>query len=638
MCGIFGWISLAAPLSECDIESARRATRTLAHRGPDYQGEWFDQRTYMGHRRLSIIDLSTAANQPFADGSGRYRLSYNGEIYNYIELRGELEKLGDVFHTRSDTEVFLAALIRWGPKALTRVDGMFAAALHDTASGEHLLFRDPLGQKPLYYAATSDSVVYASELRALLSLPGRGWRLDRDALQRYLMLGYYACEDSPVQGIRKLMPGCVLRINHDGTRIERYWDSLPGQDEIAPDPDQAHAEFARLFGESCARSMRSDVPYGVFLSGGIDSSLVLSYCRDHNPDVRAVSVAMSEPDFDESAKAASVARRLDVRGYHSFTMDEDAARSGFADVLSRLDEPHADPGFVNAYFLARSARAEMIVALAGDGGDELFAGYAPFAGIGAARWLKSMPGAVPAAVRAAVAMIPANDTYLGLQFKARSFMQGFPAADELRFPLWLSAVAPEELAQLCPSQPSDYYSRQGETGTLFAPIWNVMSPVRGMAMERQLLYYYQKAFLPEFVCMHTDRAAMLSSLEVRSPFLSLPLIEFANRLPQRFKSSGAHLKILLRDAAARRGFSRDIVAQRKQGFTLPLARWLKTSLRPYVEALVNESGWSDGLFDRAELRRHVDDHMKGRRNNYRLLYELIAFRAWRQNYPDVAVS
>lgn len=638
MCGLFGWVSRERPLSDADRASARRATALLAHRGPDNQGEWSDERTYMGHRRLNIIDLSASANQPMDDPSGRYAFAYNGEIYNYLELRPELEAEGCAFHTRSDTEVFLAALIRWGTGALTRVDGMFAAALHDRQTGAHLLMRDPLGQKPMYYAEVPGGVVYASELRALLALDVKRWTIDRDAFLRYLMLGYYSWDETPIAGIRKLLPGCVLRIGREGARVERYWDSVPGQEPLDLRDGEALETLDELLNESCVRAMRSDVPYGVLLSGGLDSTLVASYCRRANPDLRAISVAMAEPDFDESHKATLVCRHLGIAEAHRVTMSDESVREALRDVLASIDEPHADPGFVNAHFLSRAARRHMVVALAGDGGDELFAGYPPFAALGLERLARALPAPAIALGRAAAGALPASDRYLGLQFKALAFLQGFPASNAVRYPLWLSAIGLEDLRRLVPGRDPRICSAQGEAGTLFGGVQQLLAEHDQAPSIDRLLYYYQKVFLPEFVCMHTDRAAMQSSLEVRSPFLSRPLVEFANRLPARFKQRGSELKVLLRRLAEAQGFPAEITAQRKQGFTFPLARWLKTTLRPEADALATLDSLDDLGLDRRMIQQQVDDHLSGRRNNYRLLYHLIVFGAWRRHHPGLAIE
>ena len=638
MCGIFGRVNYEKPLSERDVESCRVASLALRHRGPDAGGEWYVAQTYMGQRRLAIIDLSDAANQPFQDQTGRYTLTYNGEIYNYLELRHELEAEGVRFRTESDTEVLIAAWIRWGEAALQRFDGMFAIAIHDREKNRHTLIRDPLGQKPLYYAANKEGVIYASELRSLLALPELPWKLDKAAFARFLMAGYYGWNETPVAGIHKLLPGCLLTIENGQATERRYWDSLPGDSAARMDTDEAVAEFIHLLDRSCEIAMRSDVPYGVFLSGGIDSSLILNACRKADREVRAFSVAMSEVDFDESAKARLVIKTLGGGAHDLFTLDAEDISQSIDDVFTNSDEPHADPGFVNTLFLARACRPHVTVALAGDGGDELFAGYAPFQGLGPVPWLNAVPAPLINLFKSAAAFTRQSDGYMSFLFKLKAYLQGFPAPDDLRYALWLATDELSTLAKVCPALPQDFFVRSGGAGTIFETTTEAMRPVRGRSQQQMLLYYYQKLFLPEFVCMHTDRAAMQVSMEVRAPFLSLPLIKFANTLPDDLKLRGGTLKWLLRKAAERVDLPTEICSQEKQGFTFPLARWLKSTLREKMIDLLAEHALPGGLVDSATVRHLSDAHLSGQQNNYRLLYGLMAFQAWRKQFPQVDIS
>jgi asparagine synthase (glutamine-hydrolysing) len=637
MCGILGWLRFdGQPHGGEDLARAESALETLAQRGPDSAGRWHEGNVYMGHRRLSIIDLSDAANQPFVDASGRYVLSFNGLIYNYLELRAELEAAGCRFRTESDTEVMLMALITWGNGALDRFDGMYAAALHDRHTGQHQLFRDPLGQKPLYVHVSDGAVIYASELRALLAIPGFGWRIDRRAFAGFMMNGYYAREETPIKGIRKLLPGCRMMIDkHGRCETTRYWNSLPGKNSLDISEPEAIQTFEDLFAQSCQRALRSDVPYGVFLSGGIDSSLVLSYCRDFNADIRTFTVAMGEADFDESGKADRVASQLGIQHKTEFAMDDNAVVETLEKLLGVNDEPHGDPGFVNAFFLAQSASPLTTVALAGDGGDELFAGYLPFRALAAIPILQHLPESLLAALKLAVRHLPESDGYIGWRFKSQSLLRGFPAADAVRLPLFLAAMDPEDMAELS-SLDAEFFDRAGAPGTLYGAMSDLMAPMGGSTRIQQLLYFYQNVFLPEFVCMHTDRAAMQFGLEVRSPFLSPELVKFANRLPDHYKIRGGDQKWLLKQVATKRHLPWEIVHQKKQGFTFPIARWLKTTLRPMMEDLINDRGWDDdNLIDPAVLRRIMEGHITGYQNNYRILFNMMVFRAWRRRYPEV---
>jgi asparagine synthase (glutamine-hydrolysing) len=637
MCGIFGWVTQRDNLTPQRIDGCRRATAMLAHRGPDAKGEWQGVGIFMGHRRLSIIDLSEAATQPFHDDQGRYVLAFNGEIYNYLELRRELIGLGRTFRTKSDTEVLLQCLAEWGPDGLRRLDGMFAGALHDRRTGRHLLFRDPLGQKPLYYHCHDGGVIYASELRALLELPGMHWRIDREAFRRYLVHGYYPWRSTPVAGIEKLLPGCLMEIEDGKVKTDRWWDSVPGRDQLDIDFEEAVGEVERLFERSCDLSMRSDVPVGVFLSGGLDSSLVMSGCHDISPSVQSFSVAMAERDYDESPKAAVVARHVGNERHNVLSMTQSALMSAFTDLMTKMDEPHGDPGFVNHYFLAGECRPHITVALGGDGADELFGGYAPFQGLPLQPLMERLPKAAVGLSRAMAKCLPGSDTYMGLQFKALAYLQGFPSTRTNRHSLWLSTLAPEELTQLLPRAGRDFFDPMRAAGA-----FDVAADLHGVMASgtptQQMLYYYQRVFLPEFICHHTDRAAMLHGLEVRSPFLSVPMIEFANRLPDALKVHRGGLKRVLREILARRQFPAEILNQGKHGFTFPLARWLKEDMRGLVDDLADVGALSGGEVDGDAFRRMTEQHLSGRRNLYRIIYNMIVFRAWRMRYPSLEFS
>jgi asparagine synthase (glutamine-hydrolysing) len=634
MCGVFGWFSFGRALSDCEIEAATRATTTLSHRGPDNQGIWRSPNVFLGHRRLTIIDLSEAANQPFEYNGGI--LIFNGEIYNYLELRETLEGFGHSFRTSSDTEVLAAAILQWDIDAFRRLDGMFAGAWHDPKRGRSIIFRDALGQKPLYWHSSAKGLLFASELRALISLPGMNWRIDREAFQRYVANAYYGWTETPIVSIRKLPPGCVAVVENSQVKVERYWHSTPGeQPRSIASKSEALDTLEHLLRISCARALRSDVPYGVFLSGGIDSALVLDFCKEANPDVHAYSVAMAEPDFDESAKALAVARHLGIAEHELFTLGESEIVECYRTVLQLADEPHGDPGIINSYFLARSVRKRITVGIAGDGGDELFAGYPPFRAIGISRWLKHAPSVAIAGLKKAATLLPNSDGYLGLKFKVTALLQGFPSNDSMRLPSWLACEAPNALQHVFKDE-----IHSGPCQGAAAALFNVYREVLEQTMDRsdvqQCLQFYQQVFLPEFVCMHTDRAAMLQSLEVRSPMLSPDLITFANRLPDGYKARGSTLKWLLRELASRRGHPPRIVKQSKQGFTFPLARWMKGSLRSTVEDLLFDPGWADDdLVRPAQTRQRFDRHMAGTDNNYRILHNLAVFRAWRRSFPQV---
>jgi asparagine synthase (glutamine-hydrolysing) len=635
MCGLFGWLKFDSRLTDAEIQLAQLATSKLTHRGPDGFGDWTHNGIFMGHRRLKILDLSEKAAQPFKSCDGRYILSFNGEIYNYIELRGELRQIGFNFDTNSDTEVFLKAFQAWGPEAFLRFEGMFAAAIHDRKTNMHTLVRDHLGQKPLYYFQYEQGLIYASELGALMALECFNWSISHENFARFLFNSYYAWDTTPLKNVKKLLPGTMIQVQNGQTNLHRYWDSIPGDHLLGLTLDEASQQFTKLFDRACKISMRSDVPYGVLLSGGVDSSLILNACRKHNKDVSAYSVAMGEADFDESKKARDICNHLGIQNHHIYTLNKKNLYSAFEKYLQALDEPHGDPGFVNMLFLAQSCRKDITVALAGDGGDELFAGYAPFNGLWATPLVQMLQKPSWNFMNwGAKNFLPCTDGYLGLQFKALAYLQGFPAKNFLRYPLWLASMAPEDLTKLCSGLHQDFFERSGQSGTLLDFAAKCMQGMESKSQVQQFLYFYQKIFLPEFVCLHTDRASMQSSFEVRSPFLLASIIEFANRIPDNLKLEKGILKSLLKNAMARYNFPPKILKQKKQGFTFPIARWLKSDLKPWLDGLERE-GYLCDLVNMDELKTLIDSHLIGKRNHYRILFNLIAFQAWRKNFPSI---
>ncbi len=640
MCGLFGWFKFENnnELSDEEINQARLATSSLKHRGPDDFGEWIKPNLYMGHQRLKILDLSQKAAQPFLSSDNRYVLSYNGEIYNFIELREELETQGFTFRTDSDTEVFLNAFIAWGPEAFIKMEGMFAAAIHDTKTSEHYLVRDHLGQKPLYYHPYDDGIAYASELRALMELKNFKWELDKDNFVRFLMASYYGGDKSPLKNVYKLLPGHFIKVKDNEVELKLYWDSIPGDQLLGVEIEEAVTQFETLFERACKMCMRSDVPYGVLLSGGIDSSMSLRSSLQVNPNVDAFSVGMSEKDYDESDKARQVANHLGVHRHKIFEMNEETVTIEIENFLSNIDEPNGDPAFINMLFLSESCKKDITVAISGDGGDELFAGYITFAGLKFVRLFEVLPRFIQSYLGPlAEIFIPSSDTYLGLQLKAIAYFQGFPSSRIMRYPLWLSTLSLKDISKLCPKQPKEFFEASGVNGTIFDYEGTIMEKMKGKTLTQQLLYFYQKVFLPEFICLHTDRASMQASFEIRSPFLTRSIIEFANSLPDNIKLGKNNLKRILKATVDRWSFPTKIVNQKKQGFALPVARWLKTELKPRLDKLTQDETLNE-LMDKKFLNQLIADHLDGKKNNYRILFNLIVFSAWKNKFPQVRIG
>jgi len=642
MCGIFGWIKFLAELTEQEKNFSRSATELLAHRGPDGGGEWSNKFFFAGHRRLKIIELSENAAQPFWSDDGRFLLLYNGELYNYKEIKKKLIKNGVKFSTNSDTEVFLAAFIYWKEDAFSYFDGMFAASIYDLYENAHYIIRDHLGQKPLYYFDYREGVIFASELRAILSIDSFSWFLNKDNFLRFLSLSFYPWDNTPVEGVKKLLPGHFLKIKEKKVRLIKYWDSKPSVDVLDIEEDEALSELEQLLTKSVSNCLQADVPVGVFFSGGVDSSLLLKLSIAEDKEIPSFSVAMSELDYNEGEKATFVSNHLEHDNCNQLTLTPDKLEATLQQFLLSQDEPHGDPGAVNALFLSKQCQGKIKVALAGDGADELFSGYAPFNALLYEPFMEKAPEYVCRAIKKVVEIfLPSSDGYLSLQFKLLAFLQGFPANKYFRFPLWLSSSSKENLSRLCPWKEKSFFKVESieSKETLFSDIAQILKDIPHASKQQQMLYFYQKFFLPEFVCMHTDRASMQAGLEVRSPFLSVPLVEFANKLPDNFKSDKQNNKIILRNMMKKIGFPYNIYQQKKHGFTFPVARWLKYELKPYVDALLEDSMLiEDNLISYDILKQIISEHYDGKKNHYRIIYNLICFYAWRNSYPHVIVK
>tara|TARA_B100001013_G_scaffold133721_1_gene78382 strand:- start:10349 stop:12262 length:1914 start_codon:yes stop_codon:yes gene_type:complete len=637
LCGIFGWVKKAQSHSETEIESAKKALSSLQHRGPDSSGIWKQSSIFIGHQRLKIIDLSDNAKQPFVDQSGAHILSFNGEIYNYLELRADLEKEGQVFRSQSDTEVLLHLLSRLGTDSLQKLDGMFAGSFYDCNKRSLVLFRDPIGQKPLYYYLYDGGIIYSSELRALLEIKGFNWKIDKSNFDKFLTHSYYPWDSTPIEGIRKLKPGHFLLYKEGKVILQDWWKSIPGRESLKIDSEEAIVQLIDLFDHSCSNSLRSDVPIGVFLSGGIDSTLTMNSCLKKNEDIKSFHLSMSESDFNEGEKAKIVSQRLKQGNSHEYIMNPDIMDQNFREVIKKMDEPNGDPGFLNVYFLSKQCRDKITVALAGDGADELFAGYLPFLGLPYEKFMTHLPGSLGSMIKCVGDFIPARDTYMDFRSKLSSYLNGFPSNPLNRHSLWLSSLDSRLLRKLLPDRQKDWLDPNSENSVYTIPE-EIRDDFLRLDPYNRMLFFYQKIFLPEFVCHHTDRAAMLNSFEVRAPFLGAKVIKFANSLPTNMKVRGKTLKWILKEICKRDNFPRKIFAQKKQGFALPIARWMKGKLLPHLQELKTSDSYESNLVNRDCLESLIDNHINNRSNFSRILYNFLVFSAWRKKYPNLSFS
>ncbi|MBI5818651.1 MAG: asparagine synthase (glutamine-hydrolyzing) [Verrucomicrobia bacterium] len=619
MCGIAGWVSL----NGSDEAVLLRMTAAMAHRGPDAEGFHFsaDRRVALGHRRLSIIDLASGA-QPMANEDGSVWVTYNGEIYNFAELREDLLRRGHRFATRSDTEVILHAYEQYGSRCVEMFNGMFAFALWDGNAQRLFLARDRFGKKPLHYTLADGAFLFGSEIKALLAHPAVRRNLDPDALAAYLAHEYVPCPLTIFRGIRKLPPAHWMTYEPQTGRtvIERYW-TFP----LAPDPNLGEQEAAEmLLSElrgAVKRRLVSEVPLGVFLSGGIDSSGVAALMAETVPvgKLKTFNIAFTEKSYDESSYARRVAALLGSE-HHEEVFSAGQMLGVLPDVIGFLDEPFADPSLLPTYMLSRFTRKHVTVALGGDGGDELFAGYPSFVASRYAHWFEQAPAPLRAMVEAVARRLPVSARNFSLDFVVRQFLKGVPYPEPLRTQVWLGAFGPSELQQLLPGQVADPFAEFRRQTDGFA-----QSPDE---LVNRLTAHYTETYMTDDILVKVDRASMACSLEVRAPLLDVRVAELAGRLPARLKLRGRQTKWLLKRALAGK-LPHDILHRPKKGFGIPITQWLREDLAPLArEHLAADKLRREGLFDANFVQMLLDEHQRGARNHRKPLWTLLVFELW----------
>lgn len=611
MCGIAGFVGAG------DGAALRRMTDRLAHRGPDAEGfiEKPDAGVFLGHRRLSIIDLAGGA-QPMFTADGLTAIVFNGEIYNHAGLRRELQAKGHAFATdHSDTEVLLYAWREWGPAMLDRLNGMWAFAILDAPTRSLFLARDRFGKKPLYWFHRQGTFGFASELTALLEHPLAPRNESEIARVKFLAHALIPAPHTAIDGIYKLPAGHQLTLELDGSTpvIQRWWRYKLEPDASPKSESALVDELLEILTRATNRRLVADVPLGVFLSGGLDSSTITALSVRSLPgrSLQTFTIGFREPSFDESPFAAQVAELLKTN-HHTDTLSLDGALAALPQILDRLDEPQGDSSLLPTWLLCRFARTKVTVALSGDGGDELFAGYDPFRALRlASLYEKTVPRPIHAALRLLAARLPVSHKNISLDFKIKRTLRGLDHPARLWNPVWLGALEPSDLSRLTQSRFSieEIYSEAIES-------WE--SCAANDPVDRTL-QFYTEIYLQDGILAKADRASMMNSLEVRSPFLDIEVADFARRLPHHFKLRGKTTKYLLKRAAEKL-LPAEIVHRKKKGFGTPVGAWLRTGrIAPEPKT--------------ALLREHLDSHLAGRSDERLHLWCEYVWQQWSARRP-----
>ena len=599
---------------------------SIVHRGPDDEGRLQDRELHFGMRRLSIIDLAEG-HQPIFDESGRYAVVFNGEIYNYRELRTDLIAKGHQFRTNSDTEVIVHLFEDHREKCLDYLRGMFGIAIWDNQRRELFIARDRLGVKPLYYTETHSDFVFGSEIKAILQHPEVESRPDLAGISDYLSLKYTPAPKTMFANIHSLPPGHYMVINEKGVQIQRYWDLPFAQESDVAENNISDQEYEErlltLLKESVRLRLRSDVPFGAFLSGGLDSSTIVALmAQELSTPVNTFSVGFGgEGEPDELPYAQAVADHFGCR-HHTLRITADDFLNHAETVLWHLDQPIADQATVATFMVAKLAREHVKMVLTGEGGDELFAGYARYEGERWSPYTTWMPSFIGSTVRSLSQRLP------GLR-RAKIAVSALTRRNEAeRFANWFPMFTDDAKEQLIVAQHADIKRGAGNVFT------SMLSSCRAREPLSRMLYADSKMWLPDYLLLRGDKLTMAHSLEARVPLLDHKLTEFAARLPSRLKLAGKKRKVLLRNVACKL-LPKQIIDRPKQGFPIPIERWLQKEAKPLMLDLLNQASIQRrGLFQADYVARLMNQHISGYADHSIALWGLMSLEMWFRKFID----
>ncbi|RMH37836.1 MAG: asparagine synthase (glutamine-hydrolyzing) [Nitrospirae bacterium] len=631
MCGIAGLMYRDG--GRVSHQTVARMCETLVHRGPDDQGIFVDRQIGIGMRRLNVIDL-VSGHQPIANENEQIWVVFNGEIYNFQDLRMELENRGHKFRTHSDTETIVHAYEEYGPECVSKFNGMFAFAIWDSQRQRVMLARDRVGVKPLYYALDDRRLVFGSELKAILASKEVTTTLDPEALDTFLTFEYIPAPLSIFREIRKLPAGHWLLIDDHQVTLHRYWDleRRAESDCRKPSWDEWQEEFLALFKDAVRLRLISDVPLGAFLSGGVDSSAVVAFMKElTDQPVKTFSIGFDDPSYNELPYARQVATTLHT-AHREHIIKPDIVHLTHQ-LLKYLDEPLADVSVFPTFLVSKLARQEVTVSLSGDGGDELFAGYEWYVAQQVDRYYQRLPAAVRTRVMPRLCrLIPPSEHKKGFINKLKRFIEGASLDPQLQHFRWCLFLSNEK-RQAC--YHPDFFATLADHDACDRFLHYLQHHARADWLWRDQ-FADIKTYLVDDVLTKVDRMSMANSLEVRTPFLDYRVVEFAARMPSRWKLHRLETKHFLKKALASR-LPTPILYRKKEGFSIPMKNWLKRELRPLMEDVLSSDRLKrEGVFNPEYVETMKREHLAGSANWSHELWALMMFEMWRDHYLTAA--
>jgi asparagine synthase (glutamine-hydrolysing) len=646
MCGITGWTNLEDKTSPLGEPILRAMCERMRHRGPDSEGLWFEENVALGMRRLSIIDLNTG-EQPVFSEDKEIVVVMNGELYNFREVRADLEKRGHQFVTKSDTEILPHLYEEYGEAMLEHLNGMFAFALWDKRKQKLFIARDRFGEKPLYYGIFDGRLIFASELKVLLANPSVKTELNLDSLRQFLSFDYVPAPHSIYKNIKKLPAAHFLTVEKGEIKTQRYWnlswkkarnltvkEFVNGANDALPDGrvsafEKSAEELRELLSDAVRMRLVSDVPLGILLSGGIDSSTVAAFAVRHSGEkVKTFSIGFEEDSFDESKYARAVAKYLNTEHYEDRLSVEKAADL-ISEISSWLDEPLSDGSLLPTFLLSRFVRRHVTVALGGDGGDEIFAGYPMYFGHQVNKFYNKIPAVFRKnLIEPLVNALPVSTKNLSFDYKAKRFVRASNYDLVTRHHSWFGSFSIDEQEKLLSkdvlAQTSNEIYRDAKELLKICDTENEIEQMQFLDMN---------FYMAEDILTKVDRASMAVSLEVRAPFLDPRIAEFAASLPLEYKLRRRSGKYILKKAIEP-FLPREILQRPKKGFGIPIAKWLKGRLNPLMHDLLNTKRLKEqGLFEADFVQKLIREHETNVASHHKQLWTLLVFQLWLENFP-----